>query len=365
MASWPLLAALLSATGLGCGRVGFDPAASADASEASRDGAAIGGNVAFVTSTTQTPVSLGDLAGADVVCTARAADAGLEGTYVAWLSVGEVRALDRLAGARGWVRTDGRPLVDRAEGILLGRVLHPLRIDEHGEDVGGTVLAATGTRGDGRPGPDCSNLTEPAGTIVFGRPDQTGRSLTEGPGLAGEVACSEPLRLYCFGVDRAEALSYARQSGRVAFVSSAFVVGGGLAAADAHCMGEAEAAGLTGNFVALLSTTTASASSRFDLLGPTWVRPDGIPVASTPAALVDGQLSTSISVTADGRHVSGRVWTGGLSPDRLGTSTCAEWTDPAAMGDTGDPNGTSGDFFRRLNASSCTETDRRLYCLEL
>jgi hypothetical protein len=54
--------------------------------------------------------------------------------------------------------------------------------------------------------------------------------------------------------------------------------------------GEGRSAGLPGTYVAWLTSTFlaflpsmgASALSRFNLSGPTWQRPDGIPLASSP-----------------------------------------------------------------------------------
>jgi hypothetical protein len=64
-----------------------------------------------------TPSSVGGLDGGDALCNAEAADAGLPGTYVAYLSTSAVDAIDRIGGSRGWVRPDGRPFVDRPEDL--------------------------------------------------------------------------------------------------------------------------------------------------------------------------------------------------------------------------------------------------------
>ena len=63
----------------------------------------------FVTSTTSGP-DLGGLAGADTVCNTLAADAGLGGAWVAWLSTQSVNAEDRLTPGSGpFVRAAGAP----------------------------------------------------------------------------------------------------------------------------------------------------------------------------------------------------------------------------------------------------------------
>jgi hypothetical protein len=104
----------LAAVGLatGCGRLDFDE--QSDSGEI-----ATSANFVFVTSSAHAPIELGpDLGAADAICAARATEANLPGTYVAWLSTSTRQARDRLAGARGWVRVDGRPVAD---GSTLGR----------------------------------------------------------------------------------------------------------------------------------------------------------------------------------------------------------------------------------------------------
>lgn len=89
-------------------------------------------NRAFVTSTTHVLGALGGLAGADAICNQRAAAAGLDGTYVAWLSSSTASAASRLANASGWVRTDGKPFAKSRGDLLAGRLLYPLELDETG-----------------------------------------------------------------------------------------------------------------------------------------------------------------------------------------------------------------------------------------
>lgn len=74
-----------------CGRYNFDIQRDATSTDARANA-----YYAFVTSTRQVPTTFGkDLAGADAICNARAAEAGLPGTYVAWLSTTTVAAIDR------------------------------------------------------------------------------------------------------------------------------------------------------------------------------------------------------------------------------------------------------------------------------
>src|SRR5690348_11017356 len=74
------------------------------------DAAPGGPNRAFVTRSVL-PGNFGGIDVADGLCNTEASDAGLGGTFVAWLSTSAVDARDRLDGSRGWVRTDGLPVI--------------------------------------------------------------------------------------------------------------------------------------------------------------------------------------------------------------------------------------------------------------
>src|SRR5262245_55485496 len=119
---------------VGCGRVGFstgelgsdgrggdDGGTGGDG--APGDGANAGANVGFVRSGL-TDGGIGGLAQADAICAQRAIEGSLPGTYVAYLSTTTVNAIDRLAGARGWVRPDGQPFADTTADIAAGIVLY-------------------------------------------------------------------------------------------------------------------------------------------------------------------------------------------------------------------------------------------------
>jgi len=327
-----------------CGRDHFDPAH----------------NVAFVTSTVHDPLTFGaDFAGADATCAAAAADAGLHGTYVAYLASSAVRAPDRLGNARGWIRVDGEPFVDRVADLTAGRIFNPLRIDEHGEDVGVAAgPVATGAYPNGDPSSTCDNWSNPAGSYLFGAAHGTTEAWSWTDGFP--VSCASAARLYCFGTTFDSPLEPAPAPGPRAFITiQAFVPGGGLAAADALCANEASLAGLPGTFRALLGTSTAPAASRFDLAGPTWMRVDGVPLASSRLAFVAGELATSPSVTALGTDVVRRVLTGG-APGQIDGS-CSDWTDPSATGTAGTSNRASTSAFGAI-FSDCVGYP--IYCLE-
>lgn len=343
-----------------CGRLGFAPSSDAGPRE---DGAADArpvANVVFVTSTTQVTATLG-VAGSDAVCAARAAAGGLPGTFVAWLSTSTQPAAQRLAGARGWQRPDGRPFADQVDDIVNGRVFYPPRLDEAGAVVPATPHVATGTAA-GSAAMTCSDFVATTGTVTSGDP-----TLTKLFSSATTDGCGAALRLYCFQIDHQTPLAPPDATGlRRAFASSPWVPSGGLGGADARCQADATAAGVAGTFRALLATSTATAASRFDLGGPTWARVDGAVIAASPTAVMAGSLDTPLDLDASGAYSSNYpfhdMWTGAPSPTVAGTNTCGDWTG-INSGEEGQDFALGALFFSDGGAASCNQT-RRLYCLE-
>lgn len=293
-------------------------------------------NIAFVTSTTHNG-NLGGLTGADNICKARAAAAGLAGTYRAWLSTSTTNAVTRLGSARGWVRVDGKPLVDTIADLTTGKLIHPLRIDETGTDVG-HARVTTGTNPDGKVSTTsdlCGNWTSSAtgGYTRQGATDGLGGLFTS----IGGQTCGSAARLYCFGVNRAAVVDVAPASTyRRAFTTEAsFVPGGGLAAADALCAQEATAASLPGTYTALLATSTASAASRVSTSGSPWARLDGVHIATLASfTFVLSQWHVSPNLTADETTWYGNtgLWIGASSLSAKGTlaTTCNNWTSASS-----------------------------------
>jgi hypothetical protein len=341
-----------------CGRIGFDP--HDDASLAGDGSNSPVGNRAFVTSSLQAAATFGGLAGADAVCTARASEAGLTGTFVAYISTSTVDATDRLAGARGWYRVDGTPLFDTVEDLLGHRMLLAPRIDEHGNDlVAMTDYVTTGTY-EGAALATCSDYTDPADSATSGIASFTAGSFSN----QKPVTCSELTRLYCFQTDFALPLAFTPAVGRLAFLSAAaFTPSAGLPAADAICTSEAQAAGLTGMFRALLPDT-APAAQRFDISRPTWIRRDGIALAHTAADFMAGALLAPLNVTAAGAYDDQLVMTGGYAPTAPvdPTRTCDAWTNAAGG------NALGYAVASNVNAFTTTTADcvapQRIYCLE-
>jgi hypothetical protein len=143
----------------------------------------------------------------------------------------------------------------------------------------------------------------------------------------------------------------------------------GLAGADALCQSEATAASLAGagSFKALLSTSTASAASRFDMsMGSMpFVRPDGIKIADAPT-LASGSINSGIWQFADGTYFTGVndfAWTGSSVPNTTGalTDTCSDWTSKSAKGIIGNAVDTAI-WWDELSNVTCSS--RRVICLE-
>ena len=312
-----------------CGRLGFDPvgdAASAGVDAAGLDGATQA-NRAFVTSA-QLVGNLGGLAGADALCTNAASAAGLDGTFVAWLSTTTVDAIDRLAGSRGWVRTDGTALADQPAQIASGELFVPLDLDENGHPAPLPAEPWTGTNPDGRAasGLSCGDWTG-AGTGQQGVAAAGMPSFTDG----GTIPCMATRSLYCFELGQVTPVAPVVTAGRIAFVSISTYAGGGLSQLDAACNADAAAAGLLGSYLAAVATTTASPASRFVADVRPWRRVDGQLVAADNATLFGGTLTAFIDQRADGVYLADPVVLDGTSvgPSSAGTmaSTCTDWSD--------------------------------------
>ncbi len=284
-------------------------------------------NLVFVTSNSVPVGSLGGIAGADAMCAARARDAGLPGTYVAWLSDSDTNAVDRLAGARGWLRVDGLVFADRVEDIVEGNIFNPIYVDESGSPVDSNVV--TGTEPDGTAAPQtCADWTDESSAESFRRgeshhvhPDWTSRS---------NIVCSQNARVYCFGIDENTPVPPpASQTGRIAFATAQVIASeGGLQAFDDACAEEAAGAGLPGTYLAAVATSMSSVALRFELGGEPWVNTLGQVVIADPADLDAGLpvLGAAIRWDAEGNPAVDRVWTGAPTTGALGTQTCGDWS---------------------------------------
>jgi hypothetical protein len=211
----------------------------------------------------------------------------------------------------------------------------------------------------------CRNWTDP--TEVFDGVS-TDEPLFVEPGRYS-YPCSQLARIFCFGTGFDVPLApTAPASSRAAFLTvQGFTSGGGLASADALCAQEASLAGVPGTFLAALGTSTASAASRFDLMGPPWARLDGIQLAATPLDLIAGKLDATLSLTSARTEAYGCVITGGA----LGTTSpagtaCTDWTDVTAIGIGGNTVQATALAFVGQNTAGCIHCDgsNPIFCLQ-
>jgi hypothetical protein len=156
------------------------------------DGGAPSFKVVFATSSKHN----GDLGGRgapDAQCGERAAAAGLEGTFLAWMSTPEVAAGERLAHADvPYVRTDWERVADDWDDLVDGTLLAPIDRDEDAAPVLGD--AWTGTRADGQPATlTCGGFDTTGDVGVCGSTGETGAAWTD----SIQPPCTSALRLYC------------------------------------------------------------------------------------------------------------------------------------------------------------------------
>jgi hypothetical protein len=269
-------------------------------------------NFVFVTSTTHKS-NFGGFAGADALCSASAMAAGLGGAqYVAWLSAGNINAPERLGLARGWMRTDGAPVLDSVAALILeNEFFYPIRLDENGHDVtdgssSGFIPVWTGTTSFYGPAPaeSCSAWTGSGDAAFVGAAD-VGAILWNSGSLYSCANWSLPI--FCFETDYSTPFvpPPPPAGARLAFLSRSFtpIEGGSIADADAWCAADAAAAQLAGSFKALLADVGRSPASRFDASKGPWYRLDGVAIVDRAADLFapgGPRLAAPLDLEADG-----------------------------------------------------------------
>ena len=347
-----------------CGRLGFDASdRPIDAPSVTPD--AFDTNYVFMTATTYSSSSL-TLAQADSACNDRAAAAGLPGTYRAFLSTSAVNAVDRLTGARGWIRLDGKPVLDQPTDVATGRMYYPILYDDEGIAYpDGLGHFMTGSGSSGTLASNCGDFSGLSGNVLTGCANASS-------GFAGcaNTGCGAMLRLACFGIDHAKPLVVPATMGRRAFVATgAFSSGMGIGAADAVCALSATNANVTGTFRALLATNTASAASRFSANGAPWIRGDGMALAPTAADFLAGKAELPLNIAFDGKFIgSSFVFTGAVAIDAVGSdpTDCVNWT-VAGGNDTavfGSANKIAPRNFNDPSLGGNCTFDSVVYCLE-
>lgn len=301
-------------------------------------------NIAFITNKVVTG-SFGGLAAADAICQQAAEGRLAPNTYVAWLSDGTTNAIDRLQGARGWVRPDGQPVADEPSELAIRGPRVPISKTETEEEVRELSNVWTGTMPDGtRAAERCGDWTSMESGML-GDPEQGGGQFTS----TTPASCQATQRLYCFGTDLATELVDAEPAGPLWFVSSTMWSGVDSDVADDICSGEAQSAGFVGMFRAVVTRDGELISSRFD---PTsnFYRVDGVLLGQL---LLGAVPNTFPFLTANKTVAAGtnEVWTGGLTQGTPET-TCSNWSV------RGSGTGTSG--FRHVATTNMfVETSQR------
>jgi hypothetical protein len=165
-------------------------------------------NLMFTTSATYDG-NLGGLAGADARCQALATAHSLAGAYRAYLGATGTDAPARFAGASGWTRVDGQPLVSAIGDFGTTTLQHAPVLDEGGNDLSAaaTVRVWTGTQSNTSYfGQNCNNAGTAADWSATVTQTMSGVcTATNANVLVGGSVfpCGTAIRLNCFGIERA------------------------------------------------------------------------------------------------------------------------------------------------------------------
>jgi hypothetical protein len=156
----------------------------------------------------------------------------------------------------------------------------------------------------------------------------------------------------------------------VMFVSSALQPAatlGGLAGADATCSALAGAAGMTGTFVAWLSTSTGDAWTR---LGSArgWVRPDGKPFTDRVADLRAGVVFYPPRLDEKlGDYTGGAPYVvTATGPDgTLVSGSCGDWTNASSGPTYGFPYAGTGGWTGGAGTVTGCDNPTQIYCFQI
>jgi hypothetical protein len=135
------------------------------------------------------------LAAYDAFCQQSADNAGLPGTYKAWISAATDSAADRLVHSpTPYVRTDGVTVASNWDDLIDSQLSAPIQIDESGNDAGDRFVW-TGTEPDGSydTSDSCGSWVNVSGITSAGESNQTASVWT----VATFEPCSNNHSLYC------------------------------------------------------------------------------------------------------------------------------------------------------------------------
>jgi hypothetical protein len=153
---------------------------------------------------------MGGLVGADAMCNARALAAGLNGTYLAWLSDPVTSPSMRFAQATvPYVRIDGLVIANNWTALTTATLQNPVEVMENGTQLI-NIMVWTGTNQfgsfsvglpplDGGPPADgCANWTSSSSedSAATGSDSAVDYTWTAGMGFGGY--CNFGLPIYCF-----------------------------------------------------------------------------------------------------------------------------------------------------------------------
>jgi hypothetical protein len=155
----------------------------------------------FVTSIDYT-ANLGGLAGADAICQTLSVNAGLAGTYKAWLSDDTTSASTRFTHSiLPYVQTNGNVVASNWAGLTAGGLSPFIIYDEYGQPTPvASYYVWTNTRFDGsiaETSNTCANFTTADATMAA----DVGAIYSPSPNLwtfANVVNCASRATLYCF-----------------------------------------------------------------------------------------------------------------------------------------------------------------------
>ncbi len=150
--------------------------------------------------------------------------------------------------------------------------------------------------------------------------------------------------------------------GHLIFATSQTYTGnlGGLAGADGLCQAAADAAGLSGSFVALLSTAAIDTNTRVTITGPV-SKTTGDVVAVDSTDLWDGEIQLPIGHDENGTAILGNAWTGSHAGGTAAAAQCSDWVTENGNGRRGMVDTTGGGWFGG-SPVTCGE-EHRLYCI--
>jgi hypothetical protein len=341
---------------------GGDGSGSADALGTGIDGDTSRANVVFVSQ--EHDGTFGSIAGADTLCQQEADAASLPGTFVAFLSDSNTRAVDRLRGSRGWTDATGRAAFDTVEDLLAARMFNPIDVMANGTRApyGASGAAWSGTGADGSMSINtCTDWSGNGSSALSGKFDQPWPTMV----LFGTLNCNMLGRLYCFEIGHAVAVAPSQGADRVVFLSQP-IAQIGAAGFDMQCATEAAAAGLLGTFVAAIATPTTTIASRFSA-GPSWRRIDGT-VAITSAQLqASSDPESFVNQLVDGTYVVEDFYMGAMTTTVVATSqnSCGGWTTTGqqyAIG--GRAYSAAAQWFWGGGGIACNATTGHVMCMQ-